>query len=268
MFAAARACLAAADPDEKLELTAATASEWLPRLSAAGAAAPRHDGELHPIERPGRPSRPVLVHPRDVPQRRLSSPAGRAALLHAVAHIEFNAINLAWDAVQRFAALPASYYADWIAVAADEARHFALVRGRLRDLGHDYGDFPAHDGLWEMARRTAGSLVARMALVPRLLEARGLDVTPGMIERLRGAGDPGSVAVLEVILADEVGHVAAGSRWFEWSCRAVGLEPADTFRRLLAEHAPGALRGPYNVRARLAAGFSAGELDRLGIPGP
>ena len=265
MFEAARACLAADDPDTKLALTAATAAAWSPRLASPGATVPPHDGAVHPIERPGRPARPMLVHPREVPQRRLSTPEGRAALLHAVAHIEFNAINLAWDAVQRFGGLPVAYYADWVSVAADEARHFALVRARLRALGHDYGDFPAHDGLWEMARRTAGDLVARMALVPRLLEARGLDVTPGMIARLRGAGDPESVAVLEVILAEEVGHVAAGSRWFEHACRLAGLEPAPEFRRLLAEHAPGALRGPYNIPARLAAGFDPAELEGLGI---
>ncbi len=172
-------------------------------------------------------------------------------------------VNLAWDAVLRFRDMPRAFVDDWIGVADDEARHFSLVAARLAELGHAYGDFDAHDGLWDMARRTAHSCLERMALVPRVLEARGLDVTPGMIARLRNVGDEASVAVLEVILREEEAHVAAGSRWFNWCCAREGLDPEATFAGLVASHLGRALRGPLNVEARLRAGFSAGELGRL-----
>ncbi|MBS0600525.1 MAG: ferritin-like domain-containing protein, partial [Proteobacteria bacterium] len=177
-------------------------------------------------------------------------------------HIEFNAVNLALDAVQRFRGLPDDFYGDWLRVAAEEARHFELLTARLQAMDSAYGELPAHDGLWDAARRTAHDPLLRMALVPRVLEARGLDVTPGMIERLRQAGDAETVAVLEVILAEEVGHVAIGSRWYAHLCAERGLEPRSTFRRLLAEHRT-AVFPPYNVEARLAGGFAAEELDAL-----
>lgn len=208
---------------------------------------------------PGRPCRPTLVSPREVPVRGLGSIEGRAALCHAVAHIEFNAINLALDACLRFADLPADYYADWLSVAQDEARHFLLMRDRLRELGYDYGDFSAHNGLWEAAEKTAHDVLVRMACVPRVLEARGLDVTPGMIRRLRELRDAETIAVLEVILAEEVRHVEIGSRWFRWCCARRGLEPVSTFRRLLQEQGI-TLRPPLNREARLRAGFVPEEL--------
>jgi uncharacterized ferritin-like protein (DUF455 family) len=183
--------------------------------------------------------------------------------VHAVAHIEFNAINLAWDAVQRFPGMPAAFACDWARVADDEARHFAMLRGRLRALGYDYGDFPAHDGLWSMARATADDVLARMALVPRVLEARGLDVTPGMIERLQRAGDAGTADCLKVILREEVAHVAIGSRWYRWLCAQRALPPRETYFRLLSEYLAGHVRCPLNRPARLAAGFDEAELDRL-----
>lgn len=220
------------------------------------------DEPVVPIGEPGRPLRPDLVSPADLPRRRLGSHAGRAALVHAVAHIEFNAINLALDAAYRFRDMPVEFTSDWISVAADEARHFGLVQARLRELGHEYGDFPAHDGLWDMARRTAGSCLARMALVPRVLEARGLDVTPGMIEKLRGAGDEPTVRVLEVILDEEVRHVAIGSRWFRYCCQRRNLEPLNTFADLLREHF-GWPKGPFNIDARLLAGFTPEEIRML-----
>ncbi len=212
---------------------------------------------------PGRPPRPRLVPPRELPRRGFGSDEGRAAFIHAVAHIEFNAIDLAWDAVYRFRGLPREYYADWVGVAADEARHFTLLRTRLREFGHDYGDFDAHNGLWEMAEKTAHDGLARMALVPRVLEARGLDVTPGMIVKLRQLGDEATVGILELILREEVAHVAAGSRWYRWHCERAGVDPAPRFRELLHAHAGGVLRGPFNVDARLAAGFDPGELASL-----
>jgi len=254
---AARAALAAAAPDEKLALTARAAADW-----RAGALVLAHDAA--PVaDEPGRPPLPRLVAPRDVPRRGLGSAAGRAALVHAVAHIEFNAINLAWDAVARFAGLPRAYYDDWVACADDEARHFRMLAGRLAELGHRYGDFDAHDGLWSAARDTAHDCLARMALVPRVLEARGLDVTPGMIARLRATGDAATADILEVILREEVAHVAAGSRWFAHLCRARALEPRATFVTLLAEHGRGALRAPFNREARRAAGFAEAELAEL-----
>jgi uncharacterized ferritin-like protein (DUF455 family) len=200
------------------------------------------------------------VQPRDLPQRGLGSAEGRAALLHAVTHIEFNAINLALDAAFRFRDMPDSYREDWISVAVDEARHFSLLAARLQELGFAYGAFEAHNGLWDMAERTAGSCLARMALVPRVLEARGLDVTPGMIARLRQLGDQRSVEILEVILAEEVRHVAIGSRWFAWCCEREGVAPEATFIDQISGVAKGSIRGPFNLPASTAAGFADSEM--------
>jgi uncharacterized ferritin-like protein (DUF455 family) len=259
LHAAARLCIDAADPAEKLFLTQATWQALLAGELRADPASP----PAAPIGPPGRPARPQLVNARQVPQRGLGSAEGRAALVHAVAHIEFNAINLAWDAVYRFRGKPDAYYRDWAGCASDEARHFALLSGRLSELGHAYGDFDAHDGLWAMAEKTAHHDTARMALVPRVLEARGLDVTPGMIERLRHLGDERTVAILEVILREEVVHVAAGTRWYLDCCKRDGVEPIETFFALLREYMGISLRGPFNRPARLQAGFVEEELDRL-----
>ena len=258
LFDAALACLRANEPAQKVALTSATAQRH-----AQAALSTTHGVAIEQITEPGRPPRPFLVDARQLPRRGLGTVAGRAALVHAVAHIEFNAINLAWDAVYRFRDMPDAYYNDWIAVAADEARHFDMVCQRLEQLGFRYGDFDAHNGLWDMAVRTADSCLARMALVPRVLEARGLDVTPPMIERLRQVGDLETVAVLEVILAEEVAHVAAGTRWFHWCCERENVEPNATFERLVDEHLHGGIKGPFNIEARLAAGFSQVELDQL-----
>ena len=255
---AARSCLDAAIPDEKLANTFAAAGAFArSELKIDDDAAPEA------ISSPGRPDRPHLVPPRDVASRGLGTPEGRAAFVHAIAHIEFNAINLAWDAVYRFRGMPNEFYADWVGVAADEARHFAMLRERLQQLGHDYGDFDAHNGLWEMAEKTAHSCRERMALVPRVLEARGLDVTPGMIARLRTVGDDATADILVVILREEVAHVAAGSRWFRWCCERDGVDSDAEFARLVALHARGSVRGPFNLDARSAAGFSAAELESL-----
>ncbi|GAA4869613.1 ferritin-like domain-containing protein [Luteimonas vadosa] len=259
LFQAARDCLAASQPDEKLAMSFAAAAAYRRgELDIDGTATPPG-----PIAMPGRPARPALVHPRELPRRGLGTPVGRAAFVHAIAHIEFNAIDLAWDAVYRFRGMPGDFYADWVAVADDEARHFAMLRARLQDLGHDYGDFDAHNGLWEMAEKTAHDGLARMALVPRVLEARGLDVTPGMIVKLRKLGDEATAGILETILREEVAHVAAGSRWFRWFCARSGDEPEAKFRELLAEYARAVLHGPFNEEARLAAGFGERELAAL-----
>jgi len=258
VHAAAHACLRAADPLGKARAAMRLAEQY--RLGALECVP---GADIAPVEPPGRPARPRLVPPRELPQRGLGTAEGRAAFVHAIAHIEFNAIDLACDAVYRFRGLPEAFYADWIAVAADEARHFELLQVRLAELGFAYGDFDAHNGLWEMAERTAHSCLARMALVPRVLEARGLDVTPAMIGKLQSLGDGATVAILEVILREEVAHVAAGSRWFAWCCEQEGCDPDATFELLLTEYARPALRAPFNLDARRRAGFSEGELLRL-----
>ncbi len=213
------------------------------------------------IDIPGRPLKPNLVRPREVPKRSLATEQGRVALIHAITHIEFNAINLALDAIYRFQELPEKYYRDWLQVAHEEAQHFSMLRARLKQLGHDYGDFDAHNGLWEMAVKTADDVVARMALVPRVLEARGLDVTPGMISRLENHGDTPTADILKIIFKEEIGHVAIGSRWFKYACQQQGLEPEQTFLKLLTKYLNGDLRGPFQLQARRQAGFSNVELD-------
>ena len=259
LFDAARECLREPDPSRKMALTHAAAAAF-----ARGELAVDDDAPPPlPIGAPGRPARPALVSPRELAQRGLGRVEGRAAFLHAVAHIEFNAVNLAWDAAYRFRGMPAAYYADWVQVADDEARHFAMLSARLEALGFAYGDFPAHNGLWEMAEATAGSCLRRMALVPRVLEARGLDVTPGMIERLRHSGDSASADILEVILREEVAHVGFGTRWFHWCCEREGLAPGREFIRLVRETSRGVLRGPFNRPARAQAGFDDFEMAEL-----
>ena len=228
-----------------------------------------------PAGLPGRPPRPVLVDATALPRRSPFTPGGRAGLLHAVAHIEFNAINLALDAVWRFAGMPADYYRDWLRVASEEALHFTLLRGHLQTLGHDYGDFDAHDGLWAMAQRTRHDVLARMALVPRTLEARGLDATPLIQARLRKAAEPGrdgrcrapdalqAHALLDIILRDEIGHVAIGNHWYRWLCDRQNLDPLTHYATLARDYRAPRLRPPFNTPARQAAGFTPVELELL-----
>jgi uncharacterized ferritin-like protein (DUF455 family) len=219
-----------------------------------------------PPPRPARPERPQLRPPKEMPKRRaFGSLAGRVALLHAVAHIELNAIDLAWDIIARFSreALPRAFFGDWVGVAAQEALHFELLVQRLADFGAYYGDLPAHDGLWESASATADDLLARLAVVPLVLEARGLDVTPEMAATLERAGDPESAAVLLRIYRDEIDHVAAGVRWFDELCRARGLIPDETFRALVRYYFKGQLKPPFNQKARAAAGFPARYYEPL-----
>lgn len=261
VHAAAHAVLMIGDPAGKVAATADLVKDWRAgRLDCSPDAGGFRPG---PVPVPGRPERPRLVAPRELAQRPLGTQEGRVALVHAVAHIEFNAINLALDAVARWPDLPPAFHDDWLGVAADEARHFQMLAGRLSELGAAYGDLPAHNGLWEMAVRTADDPIARMALVPRVLEARGLDVTPGMIERLRRAGDERTAGLLEVILAEEVAHVAAGTRWFQWLCERAGVDPGARFDELVAGAAAGSIRGPFNRPARREAGFTDAELARL-----
>ncbi|MCW5653595.1 ferritin-like domain-containing protein [Hydrogenophaga sp.] len=217
-------------------------------------------------ELPGRPARPALIPPADVPQRSPFTPEGLAALLHAVAHIEFNAIDLALDAIWRFPHMPEDFYRDWTQVAHEEAIHFGLLSDHLRSLGHVYGDFPAHNGLWEMCVKTRHDATARMALVPRTLEARGLDATPLIQARLRKVNSPAAlraIEILNVILRDEIGHVAVGNRWYAWLCQQQGLDPVAHYRTLARAYNAPRLRPPFNDAARRAAGFTPAELEAL-----
>ena len=213
-----------------------------------------------PPNRPARPPLPILQPPREMKRRRnIAGLTGRIALIHALAHIELNAIDLGWDIVARFSGedLPRAFFDDWAGVAAEEAEHFALLDARLVALGGQYGALPAHDGLWEAASATAGDLLARLAVVPLVLEARGLDVTPAMIARLERAGDSDSAAILHRLYNDEIGHVAVGTRWFDALCRARGLDPAATFQDRVRRHFNGALKPPFNRDARARAGLPA-----------
>jgi uncharacterized ferritin-like protein (DUF455 family) len=227
-------------------------------------------GRAAPAPRPARPERPLLLPPRDMPKRRnFGAPTGRLALLHALAHIELNAIDLAWDIVARFAGadLPRAFFDDWAGVAAEEAEHFALLAARLDALGGAYGALPAHDGLWEAAAATAHDLLARLAVVPLVLEARGLDVTPEMMRRLERAGDPESATVLQRIYRDEIGHVAVGVRWFAFLCRERGLDAETTYQDRVRRYFVGALKPPFNRDARERAGFPAAYYEPLACPG-
>jgi uncharacterized ferritin-like protein (DUF455 family) len=249
----AAAVLGTADARAKAEASRAAAALW-----RAGAVA--EIGRAPAPDRPARPARPELKLPRDMPKRRAAGTReSRVALLHAVAHIELNAIDLAWDIVARFAApeLPGAFFDDWAGVGDDEAKHFLLLADRLAALGAGYGDLPAHDGLWRAAHETRHDLLARLAIVPLVLEARGLDVTPAMIARFERLGDGESAAALRVIYADEIGHVEAGRRWFEWLCAQRGLPPVETWHALVRTHFRGALKPPFNDEARAKAGFSS-----------
>ncbi|MSO73260.1 MAG: ferritin-like domain-containing protein [Rhodospirillaceae bacterium] len=245
--------LATAEPDAKVAMTAAAASAWR-----------RGDlvlGHALPPNRPARPARPVLLEPRAMP-RRSTGPKGRIALIHALAHIELNAIDLAWDIIARFATadLPRAFCDDWVGVAAEEAEHYALLAARLGGLDVAYGNLPAHDGLWGAAMRTADDLAARLALIPMTLEARGLDTTPPMIERLRASGDDETADILKVIYTDEIKHLAVGVRWFEFLCRNDGNDPEAAYREVIEARFPGGLRPPFNLEARGEAGMGEGYL--------
>ena len=212
---------------------------------------------------PGRPLKPELVPPLQVRRRSMNSVEGRAALLHALSHIEFNAINLALDAIWRFAGMPEEYYRDWLQVAAEEALHFSLLSAHLNTMGYHYGDFPGHDTLWEMVAKTQQDVLARMALVPRTMEARGLDAAPSTRNKLHQVGDEAGAAIIDLILRDEIGHVAIGNRWFGHLCQQRNLDPIDCYADLTQRYRAPKLRAPFNMEARRAAGFSEVELQIL-----
>ncbi|HEX4857858.1 MAG TPA: ferritin-like domain-containing protein [Usitatibacteraceae bacterium] len=251
----ALAHLAIADATHKCERVRATA--WAAMPIDAGTTL------AEPPGLPGRPARPALVLPAQLPKRTLGSREGRGALIHALAHIELNAVNLALDIVWRFPALPDDFYRDWIGVALEEASHFQLLQGHLRQLGFAYGDFDAHDGLWEMAARTADDVLARLALVARVAEARGLDVSPELRDRFAAAGDTAAATILQTILDDEIGHVGIGSRWFHRLCETRGLDPREVHRTFARARGAPPRRGPFNFEARRKAGFSEDEIADL-----
>ena len=257
--ACALRCLTEADPATKVAAVAAMALSAEAGASVADAgAAPQSAASI-----PGRPERPELVPPRQVGHRSMATVEGRAMLIHALAHIEFNAMNLALDALWRFPDLPAEYYVDWLRVAKEEAGHFALLAAHLRRLGHEYGDFAAHDSLWEMVEKTSGDVLARMALVPRTLEARGLDAIPPLRAKLAQAGDQDAAHILDIILRDEVGHVEIGNRWYNYLCQQRSLEPYATYAELALRYRAPTPRGPFNLEARRRAGFTEEELRAL-----
>ena len=214
-------------------------------------------------EIPGRPQQPKLVPPLDLPKRSMRTIEGRAALIHALAHIEFNAINLALDAIWRFDNMPENYYTDWLKVAAEEAYHFSLLNAHLQTFGYQYGDFAGHKSLWEMVDRTKNDVLARMALVPRTMEARGLDASPSLRNKFAQVGDTKMAEILDVILRDEIGHVAIGNVWYNWLCNERNLEPIATFEKLCQQYSAPKLKPPFNLEARRQAGFSEAELALL-----
>ena len=258
LFELALVCLRLTSPKQKVEATLALQKSWLRKELNIDPL-----GSVKQLLVPGRPDKPDLVDPREVPRRNFSSSKGRLTLVHAIAHIEFNAINLALDAVYRFQHMPEQYYTDWCRVAAEESQHFMLLSNYLESHGMNYGDLSAHNGLWEMAVKTDFDVLTRMALVPRVLEARGLDVTPGMIKKLQATGDVQLISILQKIFDDEIGHVKIGTYWYKKLCKEQGLEPQQTFLELIEKHMQGAKFGPFETEARIEAGFSKEEMQGL-----
>lgn len=257
LYVGCHACLMQEDPFAKADMVVALYNQ-IDGLDRDTAVSPSQR-----LETPGVPASPKLVDPRQVSRRGFGSVGGRTALLHALAHIEFNAINLAIDAAYRFRQMPPKFADNWLLVAAEEATHFLLVEQRLQELDTHYGALDAHAGLWNMALKTDHDVMVRMALVPRVLEARGLDVAPPMIEKFRQREDHRSADILQRIFTDEIRHVQIGNHWFRYCCHERGLAPSDVFAQLLRQHSRGYLRGPYNEDARVQAGFSMEELDAL-----
>jgi len=258
LFTAAKHCFLLADPDEKLDTSLALVADW-----RAGNLCWDADDEPEQFMLPGRLERPLLVPPQQVSKRGFGSLTRRAALIHALAHIELTAVNLAWDTIYRYRGLPREYYEDWLQCAGEESEHFLALRGQLRAMGFDYGDFSAHDELWGSAVETAHDLMDRMGIVHRVFEARALDVIPGTLEKFRELGDSKTVAILTRIANDEIGHVSAGTRWFRYRCEQQGLDPDNTFFKLLQRYLGHIPRGPFNHEARRQCGFSDNELARL-----
>ncbi len=258
IFTLAEFCLAQPEITKKIEIT-----HYAKQLSDTGQLSMVSSQLVLPIAETKFPEKPRLLRPRDMPRRRLNSAQGKAAFFHALAHIEFVAIYLAWDILYRFRGFPDKFYQDWLQVADEEAQHFTLIREHLLSMDIDYGDLPAHQGLWDHAEDTAGDVLARLAIVPRCMEARGLDVTPQMIKKFIMQDDQKSVELLTRILNDEVGHVEIGSYWFKAICTLRGFKHEDKFQELITKFYNGKPKGPFNRELRIIAGFSNAEIDWL-----
>lgn len=258
LYAYTKEAFLTADPDQKIELTRQTVSRW-------------NAGELEWLEgdtpewllQPGQLDKPEIVPPSKVNERKFGKEEGRAALIHALAHIELTAVNLALDSVYRYRGMPQEFYADWLQCAGEEANHFIALRGRLREMGYDYGSFKAHGELWSMAIDTADDMLERMGMVHRVLEARALDVVPKAIQRFDQAGDKKMIDILTMIGNEEIGHVSSGTRWFHYQCQQRQLDPNQTFIDLLWKYIKEPLKGPFNHEARLKAGFSEQEMKMI-----
>ena len=262
LYQEAKTCFLMADPDEKLERSLAIAGEW----DAGLLEWKEGDALLEPVihfDAPGRLGKPELVQTNKVKNRGFKSIHQRASLVHALAHIELTAVNLSWDSVYRYRHMPKEYYDDWVQTAKEETQHFYLLRQSLRDMGYEYGDFPAHNELWQMAVDTAEDLMARMAIVHRVLEARALDVVPMSVEKFRGIGDRKTADSLVIIANDEIGHVNAGSRWFRYRCEQEEVDSDKMFFTLMKKYLRSSPKGPFNREARIKAGFSLAELQEL-----
>lgn len=255
LFKRAEQCLKACKPSEKISLSYETEAAWKDKHLSLEKVSP-----ILSFDEPGRPEKPELVAPRELNRRKITTEEGHAALIHSICHIEFNAINLGWDAVYRFQDMPEGFYDDWIKVAKEEACHYELLSQHLNSLGYEYGDFSAHNGLWESALITAFDPMVRMALVPRVLEARGLDVTPGIVKKLKGIGDKKAVDILAIVHRDEIGHVEIGTKWFRYLCEQRGLNSEQIFKELIEKYMKGTLRGPFDHDVRKQAGFTEEEL--------
>ncbi len=258
IFEFAECCLLNSDTEQKLALTHQTQ-----KLAKDNALSFQDNDNIQSINQTCFPAKPILMMPRDMPRRRLDSDEGKAAFFHALAHIEFVAIYLAWDILYRFRGLPEKFYRDWLKIADEEALHFAMIREHLHTFGIDYGDLPAHRGLWSHAEDTANDLLARLAVVPRCMEARGLDVTPGMIAKLKSMDDQVGVAILTRIYEDEIGHVERGSYWFNWLAEQRGLDPEQAYKNAIINYYKGKPKGPFNREVRIIAGFSDNEINWL-----
>lgn len=252
--------LICASVSKKLAMATALYDNWQQLKGQEQAGWLKDEKAPQAIEHPGRPPKPVLVDPREVPRRRITTNKGLGALVHALAHIEFNAVDLALDAAYRFRGMPSAYYGDWLRIAAEEAYHFSLLQEYLQSLGYDYGDFEAHNALWEAAERTAHDVLIRMALVPRVMEARGLDAGPDIIAKFEAIGDNRAMEIMKIIMHDEIGHVKIGSHWFHYLCDQRGLPREQTFQQLMADYFRGKIKKPLCREARLQAGFSEAEL--------
>ena len=257
------AILASTDPQTKVKQLHHLFDEYQQQRVALDLSA---NLDFQELTLPGRPLKPELVPPLQAPKRKMTTIEGRAILLHSLAHIEFNAMNLALDAIWRFPDMPQQYYEEWLKVAKEEAYHFSLVNGYMQSFGFTYGDFPAHNSLWEMVERTTDAVIARMALVPRTMEARGLDAVPGIRDRFKQIKDNRAVEILEIILRDEIGHVLIGNHWFNFLCARDNVSPITTYRELAKKYHAPTLRGPFNIEARQQAGFTAEELSLMESP--